>query len=62
MTYVRTKLALERLEPGQLLEVRLFGDEPRRNVPVSAEQEGHVVVALLAQPDGSDILLLRKGG
>ncbi len=62
MTYVRTKLALEALEPGQVLEVRLRGDEPRRNVPSSARQEGHAVLSLVAQADGSDVLLLRKGG
>jgi tRNA 2-thiouridine synthesizing protein A len=62
MTYVRTKLALEALAPGDILEVRLFGDEPRRNVPASAKDEGHAVLSLLSQPDGSDVLLLRKGG
>jgi TusA-related sulfurtransferase len=62
MTYVRTKLALERLAPGEVLEVRLRGDEPRRNVPASARDEGHTVLSLAAQADGSDILLLRKGG
>jgi tRNA 2-thiouridine synthesizing protein A len=62
MTYVRTKLALESLEVGQVLEVRLRGDEPRRNVPASAQEEGHAVLSLLPQADGSDVLLLRKGG
>jgi tRNA 2-thiouridine synthesizing protein A len=62
MTYVRTKLALESLEPGQVLEVRLRGDEPRRNVPASALEEGHAVLSLIPQADGSDVLLLRKGG
>jgi tRNA 2-thiouridine synthesizing protein A len=62
MTYVRTKLALEALAPGQILEVRMTGEEPRRNVPASARDEGHSVLSLVAQPDGSDVLLLRKGG
>jgi tRNA 2-thiouridine synthesizing protein A len=62
MTYVRTKLALEALVPGQVLEVRLRGDEPRRNVPASARDEGHTVLSLVPQPDGSDVLWLRKGG
>ena len=62
MTYVRTKLALEALEPGQVLEVRLRGEEPRRNVPASAQEEGHTVLSLESQPDGSDVLLLLKGG
>jgi tRNA 2-thiouridine synthesizing protein A len=62
MTYVRTKLALEALAPGQVLEVRLRGDEPRRNVPASARDEGHAVLSLQAQDDGSDVVLIRKGG
>jgi tRNA 2-thiouridine synthesizing protein A len=60
MTYVRTKLALEALRPGQVLEVRLRGEEPRRNVPASARDEGHSVLSLVRQADGSDILLLRR--
>jgi tRNA 2-thiouridine synthesizing protein A len=62
MTFVRTKLALEALAPGQVLEVRMRGEEPRHNVPASAQEEGHTVLSLLSQPDGSDVLLLRKGG
>ena len=33
MTFVRTKIALERLPVGGVLEVRLKGDEPLKNVP-----------------------------
>ena len=61
MTYVRTKLALEALAEGEVLEVRLLGEEPRRNVPASAQEEGHTVLSLTPQGDGSDVLLLRKG-
>jgi TusA-related sulfurtransferase len=61
MTYVRTKLRLETLSPGDVLEVLLRGDEPRRNVPRSAREDGHVVLAL--EPAGGDAwrLLIRKG-
>ncbi len=62
MTYVRTKLALEALQAGQVLEVRLRGEEPRRNVPASAQDDGHAVLDLVPQADGSYVLLLRKGG
>jgi adenylyltransferase/sulfurtransferase len=58
MTYVRVKLAIERLEKGRLLEVWLKGDEPLKNVPQSAREEGHEVVALDAQRGR---LLLRVG-
>jgi tRNA 2-thiouridine synthesizing protein A len=44
MTWVRTKLELERLEPGQTLEVRLPPGEALENVPRSAREAGHAVV------------------
>ena len=62
MTYVRTKLKLESLADGAVLEVLLKGDEPLKNVPRNARDEGHEVLALEARPDGSHRLLLRKQG
>jgi tRNA 2-thiouridine synthesizing protein A len=62
MTYVRTKLKLESLADGAVLEVLLKGDEPLKNVPRNARDEGHEVLALEARPDGSHRLLLRKHG
>lgn len=61
MTFVRTRLALDRLSPGQILAVRLRGDEPRRNVPRSAVEQGHVTLALLDHPDGTATVFIRKG-
>jgi TusA-related sulfurtransferase len=60
MTYVRTKLMLERLAPGEILEVRLKGEEPLRNVPRSAREEGHEVLLLEPLSEGHWKLLLRK--
>jgi TusA-related sulfurtransferase len=62
MTYVRTKLKLESLAAGAVLEVVLKGDEPLKNVPRSAREEGHEVLMLEARPDGTHRLLLRKQG
>ena len=62
MTFVRTRLALDRLAPGQTLLVRLKGEEPRRNVPRTAVEQGHALVAERDLPDGTALLLLRKGG
>ncbi len=62
MTYVRTKLALESLAAGAVLEVLLRGEEPLKNVPRSAREEGHEVLALEARGDGTHRLLLRKQG
>ncbi len=62
MTYVRTKLKLESLQAGAVLEIFLKGDEPLKNVPRSAREEGHEVLSLEARPDGTHRLLLRKQG
>jgi TusA-related sulfurtransferase len=43
MTWVRTKLALERLGAGETLEVRLPAGEAEANVPRSAREAGHAV-------------------
>jgi TusA-related sulfurtransferase len=43
MTWVRTKLELERLAPGEALEVRCAAGEALENVPRSAREAGHAV-------------------
>jgi tRNA 2-thiouridine synthesizing protein A len=60
MTYVRTKLKLDSIEGGEVLEVLLKGDEPVKNVPRSALEEGHEVLSLTEQAGGVHRLLLRK--
>jgi tRNA 2-thiouridine synthesizing protein A len=46
LTYVKTRIALERLAPGDVLEIWLAAGEPAESVPRSAEEEGHRVVAV----------------
>jgi tRNA 2-thiouridine synthesizing protein A len=43
MNWVRTKLALEDLAPGDSLVVELDPGEPLESVPRSAREDGHVV-------------------
>lgn len=62
MTFVRTRLALDRMAPGQTLLVRLRGEEPLRNVPRTAREQGHAVLSLETAADGASLLLLRRGG
>lgn len=62
MTFVRTRLELDRMTPGQTLLVLMRGEEPRRNVPRTAREQGHQVLAEAEGPDGITRLLLRKGG
>ena len=48
MTFVRTKLKLERMRSGEVLTVRLRGEEPLRNVPRAAREEGHTILGIEA--------------
>ena len=51
MTFVRTKLAIEELAPGDVLSVRLRGSEPLRNVPRAVEDHGSEIIAQKALGD-----------
>lgn len=62
MTYVRTKLKLETLEPGALLELLVRGSDPTKNLPRSAREEGHEVILIEARAGGDHRIVLRKGG
>lgn len=62
MTFVKTKLALEMLEAGEFLEVVLNGGEAVANVPRSLKNEGHKVVSLEKQEDGTYRMLVEKEG
>lgn len=46
MTFVRTKLKLAQMAPGDTLEVLLSEGEPLENVPRSAEEQGFRVEAV----------------
>jgi TusA-related sulfurtransferase len=61
MTFVRTRLALDELETGQKLLVRLQGADPLANVPRAAADQGHDPLELTEQADGTWLLLIQKG-
>ena len=44
MTFVKTKLRLEKLAPGDELEVLLSEGEPLENIPKSAKEQGFMVL------------------
>ena len=56
MTFVRCRLMLDRMTSGEVLEVMFSGQEPARNLPRTAIEQGH---AILFQDEGR--LILRKG-
>lgn len=54
LTWVKTKLALERLQPGETLEVAVSG-EAVESVPRSAREAGHAVAV-----EGSLVRIVRR--
>ena len=60
MTFVRTRLALDAMAPGQTLLVLLRGEEPVRNVPRTAAEQGHAVLAQQVDAAGVTRLWLRR--
>jgi TusA-related sulfurtransferase len=62
LTWVKLRIALERLAPGEVLEVWLAAGEPLDSVPRSAAEEGHRVFGLepLAGLEGAHRVLVEK--
>ena len=46
MTFVRTKIELSKLQPGDTLEVLLSEGEPLDNVPRNASEQGYQVLSV----------------
>ena len=55
LTWVRTKLALERLAPGETLLVEVPEGEALENVPRTAAEAGHEVSV-----NGTSVRIVRK--
>lgn len=64
MTFVKTKLMVERMTAGQTLKVRLNGGEPLENVPRSLTELGHEILDISVEDTGAEspvyILSMRK--
>ena len=60
LTFVKAKVALEELDDGQILAVRMNDGEPVQNVPRSIKEEGHQILKLLSNEDGTYTLIVRK--
>ena len=52
-TFVKAKVAIEELDEGQILAIRLNDGEPVQNVPRSVKEEGHKVLSLTDNGDGT---------
>lgn len=60
MTFVRTKLMIEKIGVGEILEVHLKGAEPLENVPRSARQHGHDILSITPAENDIHIVLIKK--
>lgn len=60
MTFVKTKLELEKLESGDQLEVLLTKGEPLNNVPKSATEQGFKVREIVQVDDSTFRVLIEK--
>ena len=60
MTFVRTKLLMERMKPGEVAEILLSGGDPLENVPRSVFERGYEIISL--EPESDDIykLIIKK--
>jgi len=60
MTFVRTRLALDRMQSGEVLHVRLLGEEPRSNVKTNAVSLGHALLSDEPGPEGVRLIAIRR--
>ena len=60
VTFVKAKVALEELDDGQILAIRMNDGEPVQNVPRSIKEEGHQILRLNANDDGTYTLIVKK--
>ena len=62
VTFVKAKVALEELDEGDILSVHMNDGEPVQNVPRSIKEEGHQILKLINNNDGTYDLIVRKVG
>ena len=62
VTFVKAKVALEELDEGQILSIRMNDGEPVQNVPRSIKEEGHQILKLDDKEDGTYTLYVKKAG
>lgn len=62
ITFVKAKVAIEELEDGQILEIKMNEGEPLMNVPISFKEEGHKVLNVINNDDGTFTVFVEKSG
>ncbi|MDR1966489.1 MAG: sulfurtransferase TusA family protein [Synergistaceae bacterium] len=62
VTFVKAKVAIDEMEDGQILSIRMNDGEPAQNVPRSIKDEGHRILRLKDNEDGTYSLIVQKRG
>ena len=62
VTFVKAKVSLEEMDEGQVLAVKMNDGEPVQNVPRSIKEEGHQILKLNTNDDGTYTLFVKKVG
>lgn len=62
VTFVKSKAELEELDEGQILSIHMNDGEPVQNVPRSIKDEGHKILKLIDNQDGTYDLIVKKVG
>ena len=62
ITFVKAKVSIEEIEQGQILEILMNEGEPLHNVPRSLKDEGHRVVEVENNSNGTFTVLVEKDG
>lgn len=57
INFVKTKLKLEELNSGEILEIVIDAGEPMANVPRSIKEEGHKIIKVEKQNDHFRLLI-----
>ena len=60
LTFVKAKVAIDELDDGEVIAIRMNDGEPVQNVPRSIKEEGHQVLKLVNNEDGTYNLIVKK--
>ena len=60
LTFVQAKFAMDELEDGEFIAIRMNDGEPVQNLPRSIIEEGHQILKLVNNEDGTYNLIVKK--
>ena len=60
LTFVKAKVAIDEVDDGEVIEIRMNDGEPVQNVPRSIKEEGHQILKLVNNEDGTYNLIVKR--